>query len=136
MALEQTINLDSKTRASIVGLTQNALALDRWFITSQKRAELTATTKQLCNLKTLTTLGLDHKEAGSQRVKRNENNVQRLINTNTHTMSKPCDLSEASREDPVQLRNIATGLAMPHHATEQLVDCFSTGAEEAKKFRR
>lgn len=77
-----------------------------------------------------------HKEAGSQRVKRNENNVQRLINTNTHTMSKPCDLSEASREDPVQLRNIATGLTMPHHATEQLVDCFSTGAEEAKKFRR
>ena len=58
MALEQTMNLDSKTRASIVGLTQNASALDRWFITSQKRAELTATNKQLCNLKTLTTLGL------------------------------------------------------------------------------
>lgn len=50
-------------------------------------------------------------------------------------MSKPCDLSEASREDPVQLRNIATGLAMPHHAKEQLVDCFSTGPERAKKFR-
>jgi len=74
-----------------------------------------------------------HKEAGSQRVKRDENDVQRLINTNTHTMSKPCDLSEASREDPVQLRNIATGLAMPHHATEQLVDCFS--AQEQKKQR-
>ena len=58
MALEQTINLDSKTRGSIVGLTQNASALDRWFITSQTRAELTATTKQLCNLKTLTRLGL------------------------------------------------------------------------------
>ena len=25
---------------------------------------------------------------------------------------------------------------MPHDAAEQLVDCFSTGAEEAKKFRR
>ena len=51
-------------------------------------------------------------------------------------MSNPFDLSEASREDPVQLRNIATGLVMPHDAAEQLVDCFSTGAQEAKKFRR
>ena len=51
-------------------------------------------------------------------------------------MSNPFDLSEASREDPVQLRNIATGLIMPHDAAEQLVDCFSAGAEEAKKFRR
>ena len=50
MALEQTINLDSKTRGGIVGLTQNASALDRWFITSHKTAELTAATKRLCNL--------------------------------------------------------------------------------------
>ena len=40
MALEQTINLDSKTRGGIVGLTQNASALDRWFITRHKGAEL------------------------------------------------------------------------------------------------
>ena len=135
MALEQTINLDSKTRGGIVGLTQNASALDRWFITSHKRAELTAATKRLCNLEDSDKIGT-HKEAGSQRVKRYENDVQRLINTITDTMSNPFDLSEASKEDPVQLRNIATGLVMPHDAAEQLVDCFSTGAEEAKKFRR
>ena len=134
MALEQTINLDSKTRGGIVGLTQNASALDRWFLTSHKRAELTAATKRLCNLEDSDKIGT-HKEAGSQRVKRDENDVQRLINTITNTMSNPFDLSEASKEDPVQLRNIATGVVMPHDAAEQLVDCFSTGAEEAKKFR-
>ena len=131
MALEQTINLDSKSRGGIVGLTQNASALDRWFITSHKRAELTAATKRLCNLEDSDKIGT-HKEAGSQRVKRDENDVQRLINTITDTMSNPFDLSEASKEDPVQLRNIATGLVMPHDAAEQLVDCFSTGAEEAR----
>ena len=135
MALEQTINLDSKTRGGIVGLTQNASALDRWFITSHNRAELTAATKRLCNLEDSDKIGT-HKEAGSQRVKRDENDVQWLINTITNTMSNPFDLSEASKEDPVQLRNIATGLVMPHDAAEQLADCFSTGAEEAKKFRR
>ena len=134
-ALEQTINLDSKTRGGIVGLTQNASALDRWFITSHKRAELTAATKRLCNFEDSDKIGT-HKEAGSQRVKRDESDVERLINTITTTMSNPFDLSEASKEDPVQLRNIATGVVMPHDAAEQLVDCFSTGAEEAKKFRR
>ena len=100
MALEQTINLDSKTRGGIVGLTQNASALDRWFITSHKRAELTAATKRLCNLEDSDKIET-HKEAGSQRVKRDENDVQWLINTITNTMSNPFDLSEASREDPV-----------------------------------
>ena len=65
MALEQTINLDSKTRGGIVGLTQNASAVDGWFITSHKRAELTAATKRLCNLEDSDKIGT-HKEAGSQ----------------------------------------------------------------------
>ena len=42
----------------------------------------------------------------------------------------------ALKEDPIKLRNIATGVVIPHEAAEQLVDCFSIGAEEAKKFRR
>ena len=41
-----------------------------------------------------------------------------------------------SKEDSVKLRNIATEVVIPHEAAEQLVDCFSIGAEEAKKFRR
>ena len=65
-----------------------------------------------------------------------QSDVQRLINTITTTMLNPFDLSEASKEDPVQLRKIATGVVMPHDAAEQLVDCFNTGAEEAKKCRR
>ena len=92
MALEQTINLDSKTRGGIVGLTQNASALDRWFIPSHKRAELTAATKRLCNLEDSDKIGT-HKETGSQRVKRDENDVQRLINTITDTMSNPYETS-------------------------------------------
>ena len=51
-------------------------------------------------------------------------------------MSNPFDLSEASNEDPIPLRNIATGVVMPNDAAAQLVDCFKTGTEEAKTFTR
>ena len=121
MALEQNINLDSKTRRGIVGLTHNASALDRWFTTSHKRAELTAATKWHFNLEDSDKIGT-YKEAGSQRVKRDENNVQWLIKIITNTISNPSDLSEALREDPVQLQNTTTGLVMPHDTAEQLVD--------------
>ena len=73
-------------------------------------------------------------EAGSQRVKRDEPNVHKLINTITTTMSNPFDLSEASKEDPIPLRNIATGIVMPNDSATQLIDCFKTGTEEARKF--
>ena len=52
--------------------------------------------------------------AAASHSKRDESDVQRLINTLiTTTMSNPFDLSEASKEDPVQLQNIATGVVMP-----------------------
>ena len=49
-------------------------------------------------------------------------------------MSNPFDLSEASKEDPIPLRNIATCVVMPNDSATQLIDCFKTGTEEAKKF--
>lgn len=51
-------------------------------------------------------------------------------------MSNPFDLSEASKKDSIPLRNIATGVVMPNDSAAQLVDCFKTGTEEAKKFTR
>ena len=40
MALEQTINADSKSKAGIIGISQNPGALDRWFLTSHERASV------------------------------------------------------------------------------------------------
>ena len=42
MALEETVNLDSKTRERIVDISKNPAALDRWFLSSHERSEVTA----------------------------------------------------------------------------------------------
>ena len=45
MALEQSINADSKSRGGIIGISQNPGALDRWFLTSYERASVTIALK-------------------------------------------------------------------------------------------
>ena len=69
MALEQSINRDSKSAGGIFGVTQNASALERWFLTSHERAAITSATKKMCKLDDDNIVG-SHKEAGVQRVKR------------------------------------------------------------------
>ena len=62
MALEQSINLDSKSKGSIVGISLNADAVQRWFLTSHKRAAMTSTVKQMCGIDDPDRVGT-HKEA-------------------------------------------------------------------------
>ena len=50
MALEQTINLDSKTRRGIIGISLNPSALERWFLTGHERIAVTTATKQMCEI--------------------------------------------------------------------------------------
>ena len=38
MALEQSINTDSKSKGGIVGMSQGPAALERWFLTAHERA--------------------------------------------------------------------------------------------------
>ena len=47
MALEQSINLDSKSSGGIIGITQKPDALTRWFLTSHERAAITTATNSV-----------------------------------------------------------------------------------------
>jgi len=77
MALEQTINADSKSKGGIIGISQNPGALDRWFLTSHERASVTTALKNMftqeCSHVNI------HKEAGTKRVARDEADVQKLV---------------------------------------------------------
>lgn len=42
MALEQSINRDTKTKGGIVGISQKPRALERWFLTCHERAAVTS----------------------------------------------------------------------------------------------
>ena len=50
MALEQSINLDSKTTGGIIGISQRPGAVERWFLTCHKRAAITTPMKDMCDL--------------------------------------------------------------------------------------
>ena len=47
MALEQSINADSKAKGGIIGISQTQSALDRWFLTIHERASVTTTIKDV-----------------------------------------------------------------------------------------
>ena len=47
MALEQSANLDSKSKGWIVGITQKPEALERWFLTCHERAAITSAIKEI-----------------------------------------------------------------------------------------
>ena len=78
MSLEQSINLDPKSKGGIVGISLNADALHRWFLTCHERAAITSAAGRMCGSDDPDRIGT-HKEAGLKRVERAENDVQKII---------------------------------------------------------
>ena len=123
MALEQSINADSKSRGGIIGISQNPGALDRWFLTSHERALVTTALK---NMFTQERGRVDvHKEAALRRVARDEADVQKLISCfTTDLMSNPFTQESES------LVNFATGIILPTDIADGLVRSTEKGREE------
>ena len=63
MAQEQSINLDSKSKGGIVGLSTKEDAVERWFLTSHERATAVQAVKEMCGIENCDRIGT-HKEAG------------------------------------------------------------------------
>ena len=47
MALEQSINADSKSKGGIVGMSQSPAALERWFLTAHECASVTTALREM-----------------------------------------------------------------------------------------
>ena len=78
MALEQSINLDPKSKGGIVGISLNADALHRWFLTCHERAAITSAVRRMHESDDPDRI-CTHKEAVLKRVERAENDVQKII---------------------------------------------------------
>ena len=127
MALEQSINVDSKSRGGIIGIFQNPGALDRWFLTTHKRAPVTTALKNMftpeCDCVDV------HKEASSKRVARDEADVQKLISCfTTDLMSNPFP------QETESLVNFATGVVLPTDISDVLVRSTDKGREQMNTF--
>ena len=107
MAVEQTINRDSKSKGGIIGISQNPNAVDRWLLTSHERAAITTAFKEMCSLNDGNE-GSAHKEGSSKKIHRDERDVQKLVSCfESGLMTNPFS------EDVDQLLNIASGVVLP-----------------------
>ena len=127
MALEQSINADSKSKGGIIGISQNPGALDRWFLTSHERASVTTAVKDMYIHDR--EIVRPHKEAGAKRVARDEADVQKLISCfTTELMSNPF----AQESD--SLVNFATGIVLPTDTADNLIRSTEKGRDQMNNF--
>ena len=133
MALEQSVNRDSKTRGGIVGITQRPGALERWFLTAHERAAVTSATKDLCGIADSEQVWT-HKEGGTKRLKRDEEDVKKLMATINDIMTNPFDMERSDDGETTPLINLATGVVMPSDAAIQLLNSESLGKQHLHTF--
>mgnify|MGYP000055450759 FL=1 len=126
MALEQSINADSKSKGGIVGISQCPAALERWFLTAHVRASVTTSLKEMCGEKDLAT---GHKEATPPRVKRDEEDVRKLVGCFTSgLMTNPFSL------ETQPIVNMATGVVLPDDVADAHLASHSKGKEQMMTF--
>lgn len=135
MALEQSVNLDSKIKGGVVGITQKPGALKRWFLTSHEQAAITTSLKEMCGYKEMERVGT-HKEARQTRVNRDEEDVQKLMTCLTsELMNNPFVLdATANQEEKLLLVNIASGVTLPTNFSNKLGQATSEGQRLMKDF--
>lgn len=76
-AIEQTVNRDTKTKGGIIGFSRNDGSVHRWILTAHERAAMTNACKSLATVSEHTE-ELSHKDQSRPRVKRDEQDVQRM----------------------------------------------------------
>lgn len=133
MALEQSINHDSKTSGGIIGISKRPGALERWFLTCHERAAITTATKDMCGLHDSDRVGT-HREGASKRVERDEADIQKLLKVITSgMMTDPFSLDE-EEDGALPLVNIATGVVMPSDTASHLLNSYNTGTTQMMEF--
>ena len=134
-ALEQSINLESKSKGGIVGISRREDAVERWFLTSHERAAITHSLKEMCGLENYERVGT-HKEAGAARMKRDQEDIDRLVSSfNSGLLTNPFDLpDDRDISEKLSLLNIATGVVLPEQASDRLLDATEMGKRSMENF--
>ena len=77
MALEQSINVNSKSRGGVIGILQSLPALKRWLLTIHEQASITSALKTMYGLQG--GKQASHKEATPRRVKCDKEDLQKMM---------------------------------------------------------
>jgi len=137
MALEQSIDLDSKSKGGIVGISTKENAVEWWFLTSHERVAMTKSVKHMCGIEHYDEAAATHKEARLSRVKRDENNVQKLVATfDSGLLDNPFHIPHdiADGEALVPLSNLANGVILPESVAVRLLGASELGRQNMTSF--
>ena len=124
MVLEQSINLDLKSKVGIVGISLNAEGVSD----CHKRAAIISAVRRMCRSDNPDRIST-HKEAALKRVERDENDVQKIV-----TCFKSGLMKDPFVEESGSLSNIATGVVLPGDEAKRLLASEEKGKAQMNSF--
>ena len=134
LALEQSVNRDSKVKGGIVGFTQQKDTVNRWLLTAQKRANIVSSVKTMCETNDCVSdreNGTNIKECGNARLGRDEDDVQKLLGVLTEQMLNPFDTDQHKTD---LIMNLATGVTSTDEVSKDLRTASNVGKACFEKF--
>ena len=134
LALEQSVNKDSKVKGGIIGFTQNKDAVDRWFLTAHTRAQIVSSTKAMyesTDRESRNVSAQPHKESGKLRMERDERDVQALIDTLKGQMLNPFDTSTHKSS---LVMNLVTGMTSSDLVSKDIMSAKDIGKQFMEEF--
>ena len=134
LAIEQAINRDCSTEGSFKGTYRIDTSVERHYLTSHKRAEVSSNLLRMCDLGG--EQNISHKEVSRKIIAIDERKVKDVMSVFTDSMINPFVLDDdASEEHPTPLANIATGVVFPDgNTTTRLLNSQSIGTSRFKSF--
>ena len=126
-ALEQTINKEGKSEGGIIGLTLRKGAMVRWLMTRHVTSEFANAFHMLCQDDS--NKGRKHEELGTSRKKRDQFDVQKIVDTILNCQN-PFDLETV----PSELTNIITGQFASPEITKYLTQFLDVGRQRHTEF--
>ena len=125
MALEQSMNRDSKTKNGIIGVTQDNAAVEKW-LTAHLRAACHSNFRDVCGV-----LVTDQEKELTAKTIVNSEKAVKAISTLKEQCANPFYFSATDR---TPLENIFTGSVMPEENRNDILNAKSIGKKAAVDF--
>lgn len=127
MALEQGMNRDSKTKGGIIGISDNADAVEKLTLSSHIRAAIHSNFKEICCVKSY------NSKSSLKKREQNENAVKKIISAIKEKFVNPFQIKE---NEKTNLVNIATGSVAPPEIKHDILNAKSIGMTSANEYIR
>ena len=128
MALEQSLNRESKVKGGLIGVTHRESTVEKWTLTAHLRSAVFANLKNMCGANDDNLENKDTLQCSIKKSKRHTNQILDIFNK-----VNPFDI--ATSADTIEpLINILNGAVPSTQTAEQLLGAFNRGEEMVKEF--